>query len=137
MEVALEVFTSWSTYLFMGLVFGSSLFLRSMTQALFPVLKRSAAPSRAKQLWEEAALPNLPMVVGVLLALAMTSYPYPSVLYKLEATVPGAGVRLAYGTTFGLLSSAFYRFVTALLKGRGIEVKAPAGTDSEGPESGS
>lgn len=135
MEVALDVFTSWSTYLFMGLVFGLCLFLRSGTQAVFPSLKRGAAPSRAKQLWEEAVLPNLAMVVGVLLAVGMANYPYPSVLYKLESTVPGMGVRVAYGATFGLLSSAFYRFVTALLKARGVEVKAPAGVEPEGPGS--
>lgn len=69
--------------------------------------------------WNELLLPCIPVLLGGVIALAATMYPYPEVFAK------AASARFFYGVVCGFFSSKLYRIGWALLKkylqARGID----------------
>lgn len=64
--------------------------------------------SKESTLWADLILPIMPVFLGVIAALALTTFPYPTGL----ASGSGRGI---FGLVAGLLSTLLYRVINAIL----------------------
>jgi hypothetical protein len=103
MDPILQVFLSWQFIIFavaiMAVVHVIRMFAEYGLSNWKPLMKES-------KLWNDLIMPILPIVVGVLGALVIKSYPYPN---NLTAT----GSRFIFGLGAGMLASTLFRFVMA------------------------
>jgi hypothetical protein len=103
----------WQTILFCLGIYTVVYLLRISVEWKWPSVK---APN---SYWLEVALPTIPVVLGVCVALAFKSYPYP-------AQVQSGIARAFYGGVCGFFSAWVYRVgkavVKKLLDGKGVVV---------------
>jgi hypothetical protein len=104
----MEDILSWETLVFSLAIFVFSLFLRRALEAVFPTLARNTPLSTAQRVWEMVILPIVPVLVGILIALFVKTWPYPP---GLTATGP----RVLYGAICGFFSTWAYRVISALI----------------------
>ena len=104
----MDALLTWQTMLFSLGVFAFSHSIRRALEKLFPTLSPKTPLTKAQIAWEEVFLPAVPVLVGVTMALVITSYPYPSLLHS-------AGSRVVYGTVMGFFCSWTFRLVKAIL----------------------
>lgn len=65
-------------------------------------------PIQGSKLWKELFLPILPVVIGSVGAVVLSSYPYPENITTISA-------RLVFGLIAGLFSGLIYRIIKALI----------------------
>lgn len=106
MDNILGVLLSWQFGIFSLSIFAITFILRTVGEYLFKYIKIIAKESK---LWTELILPILPVVLGPITAILITTYPYPEGL----STV---GSRFVFGLVAGLLCTLLYRIIKAQLK---------------------
>ena len=124
---AVDDILTWQTGLFALGIFVFSLFIRRGLEAVFPTLRKDTPLSRWQLVWEKLVLPSVPVVVGMLLAVCVKSYPYPELLST-------AGSRAIYGAVCGFFSSWAYKVLKAALVER-FRIDLEKETDSIRPPS--
>lgn len=82
--------------------------VRKAVELIRPHLKNMDFAS--SRLWRELFLPILPVLVGALLALTVTSFPYPSVFTR------SVVMRVMYGMLAGFFSTWAYRIIKTLVQ---------------------
>ncbi len=100
-------------------VFAFSLFVRRTCEALIPTIRKDTPLTMSQRIWEMVLLPTIPVIVGVLLAIFVKSWPWPTGLNTL-------GARAIFGSVSGFVSTWVYRIVKALVGERfKVNVDAP------------
>lgn len=85
--------------------------IRTVVEMIFPTLSKKTELSKAQMVWENFALRLLPILVGVVSGIVVTSFPYP------EAIAQEVGGRVYYGAvaafctqwTYPLMRSVLYK----------------------------
>ena len=105
MTAKLEDILSLPTLLLVLGIYIVSFLIRRWSEAIWPTLSNKTPMSRAELIWEEAFLPSLPSLLGVLFCWLVppTVYFYPVVV---AASVPS---RILYGLGTGWFSAWGYR----------------------------
>jgi hypothetical protein len=98
MDPMLSMFLSWQFIVF-GLAIAAVMFVVRTVVEYF--VKNS-------KMWKDLILPILPVLIGGLSALLISSFPYPNELTS-------AGSRSVFGFVAGLLSGLMYRIIKSLL----------------------
>lgn len=107
MDSILQILLSWQFIIFsLGIVAITSV-LKTMGE--YFVLNVISKKYKNSKLWGDLILPILPVILGPIVAIEITSYPYP---VGLETS----GARLVFGLVSGLLSGLVYRVVKAIIK---------------------
>lgn len=105
MDPILQVLLSWQFVLFSLAVAAVMYVIRIIVEFIFIEFK---IDPKKPQWWNDLVMPILPVVIGCLGAIGVTSFPYPDGL-----TTKGA--RIVFGLVAGLLSTLLYRVFKALL----------------------
>ena len=92
-----------------------------LTLGLRVVMDRFVSPKvKEDKLYADLLLPTMPVLIGALLALPLSKYPFPE-------EISNWYVRLFYGAVVGLFSGYLYRVIKAVLS------KFGGGTDEPTP----
>lgn len=114
MEEMFLAFMSWQ-FLFFCIAIGAVVFvLRSVIEfamANWWPLKQWAAAHKGATLWTDLILPVMPIIVGQVMALLITLYPYPEGFTSL-------GGRFLFGLVAGFSSGLIVRIYNSLLSGK-------------------
>ncbi len=111
MDPILQVLLSWQFVLY-GLAVSAVLYvLRQIAEYLAEVMNKSLASSK---FWNDLFLPLAPIVLGVVGALLLKSFPYPGFTPDAHG-VFARGDRIIFGLVSGSLSTLMYRVIKALL----------------------
>jgi hypothetical protein len=112
-------FFTWQVGVFTIAVFVFTLFVRRIVETVFPTLSRKTEVSTAQNYWEKIGLLFLPVVVGILMAVLVKSWPWPAAITK-------AGSRAIVGAVCGFFSTWGYRVVKTILTDRfKVNLEAP------------
>lgn len=116
MEEMFLAFLSWQ-FLFFCIAIGAVVFvLRSLIEfamANWWPLKQWSAAHKGATLWTELILPVMPIVIGQMMALLITLYPYPE-------GFTSAGGRFLFGLVAGFSSGLIVRIYNSFLSGKVI-----------------
>lgn len=104
MDNAISALLSVNFVFFCLMIAGITWILRNLAEHLFR--KYNVAEH---SIWREVILPGLPVVLGMLVALFATKYPY-------GMPVAYVSFRVVYGTAAGLLSATVFRAIRAWIK---------------------
>ena len=111
MDPILQVLLSWQFVLF-GLAVAFIVYvLRLIVEYIAGAVKVDLSASK---FWNDLVLPILPIVLGVLGAWFVTSFPYPGFTPDAHGVV-ARGDRLIFGLVAGGFSTMMYRVIKALL----------------------
>ena len=111
MDPILQVLLSWQFVLF-GLAIAAIVYVfRLVVQYVVSLLKKDLSTSK---LWNELLLPILPIVIGVVAALLLKSFPYPGFTSDAHGVVI-RGDRIIFGLVTGLFSTVMYRMIKSML----------------------
>jgi len=97
-------------------VYAVSTFIRLAAEMLHPKLRETSLTR--SRVWRELILPVTPIVLGALLALGVTAFPYPTEFKDIWAG------RLMYGAALGLFSTWVYRVIKVIVR-RKWDVELP------------
>lgn len=110
MDPILQVLLSWQ-FVFFGLAIATVVYvLRLIVQYLASLAKKDLKTSN---LWNNLIMPITPIVLGVVAALLLKSFPYPGFAPDAHG-VFARGDRIIFGLVTGLMSTVMYRSIKAL-----------------------
>lgn len=110
----LDELLTWQMGIFVVGIVVISYFVRHAVEFFWPALR--PPPGGRGTWWTELAMPAVPVVVGVLLALACRKYPFP-------APIASASSRVLLGLAAGWGSGWIFRMVKAVIKKKlGVDV---------------
>ena len=101
-EQALTFSNLWAVFVFCLGIYALSAVIRMWVEIWKPTLKTS-------NVWTLGVLPTTPILLGALLALVATKFPYPSLVHA-------TSTRVLFGVTCGLFSGWVYRIVKSIIK---------------------
>lgn len=104
----MESLLTTTTIVFCLAVFICTYFMRKIIEALLPPIRKDTPLTKSQKVWEEYVLPALPIAIGVLLALLVTSWPWPP-------GIAGKGSRAVAGAVYGFVSTWVYRIAYAFV----------------------
>jgi len=111
MDPILNTLLSWQFIVF-GLAVASALFVfRRVIEYFLDIYFKLDKQSKLYKLWSDLILPILPMVLGAVGALSISSFPYPN-----DLTTTGS--RFVFGLVAGLMSGLFYRVIKSLVNSK-------------------
>jgi hypothetical protein len=120
MDAILQTFFSWQ-FLTFGVGVSAIVFvLRKIAEYLMANFGWAAKESK---LWKDLLMPILPVFVGTIGAMILSSYPYP-------AGMETVGGRFVFGLVAGSLSTLLYRVAKAFLV-KNLKTLDPSASDSE------
>jgi hypothetical protein len=123
MDPILNTLFSWQFIVF-GLAVVAALFVfRKVAEYFLNIYFKVDKQSKLYKLWSDLILPILPMLLGSLGALLISSFPYPNDLTT-------AGSRFVFGLVAGLMSGLFYRVIKSFLANK-ISSLNPKNKDCE------
>lgn len=122
MDNAISALLSVNFVFFCLMIAGITWMFRNLAEYLFR--KYNVAEH---SIWREVILPGVPVVLGILVAIVATKYPY-------GMPVAYISFRFVYGTAAGLLSATVFRAVKAWMKNF-IKSKTGNTQESNTPES--
>mgnify|MGYP003480826292 CR=1 FL=1 len=110
--MGLEDFFSWNSGLFMMTIFVLTFMARKAFE-LFPAISPNTPHTKLQVVWEEVLLPIVPPVLGAGFTTLVPEFPYPE-----QVVSHGTGTLIAYGLSFGFISSVMWRILAKLIRMR-------------------
>lgn len=104
----MEALLSWQTLMFMLGVFVTTYVVRKTAEGVRPRLLQT-------KLWEDTALPILPILLGAAGGFLDKTFPFPDGLADVWA-------RVRFGAVCGFMSAHTFSIINALLAQRGVQV---------------
>lgn len=110
MDPILQVLLSWQ-FVFFGLAVATVMYvLRLVVEYLASVAKKDLTTSN---LWNHLILPIMPIILGVVAAIFLKTFPYPG-FTPTAAGIVQRGDRIIFGLVAGTFSTLMYRTIKAL-----------------------
>jgi hypothetical protein len=110
MDPILQVLLSWQ-FVFFGLAVATVMYVfRLIVEYLASVAKKDLT---ASNLWNHLVLPIMPIILGVVAAILLKTFPYPG-FTPTAAGIVQRGDRIIFGLVAGTFSTLMYRTIKAL-----------------------
>lgn len=114
MDNALTQLISWNFFLF-------SLGIVAITYVVRTLVEYFITTVKTLDLWEKVILPIAPIILGGLIAIFATKYPYPDGLVSLSS-------RVIFGMVAGLLSGFTWKLIRAAIS---FKIKSNGGSSDD------